>query len=232
MSRFRFVKSFLALTSLAAWLGLLIVPVPGHAQVGRTLTQTQTSIVQTNSAVLGCESCRAITSATDPHPDTSVPIFAGDPRTELLPASVARGLPPNNQFGVGVPDGSSGLPVTGATSLTLADPEVSVAFANSLVGTPEPGGGRSNVLTQSIDQVVPGADSATAGLADQQFSIHFQVTSLTDPDGRLVGSATGTAVQTLNGVETTTPFTFDATNGLVPAEPFPYPGLSGPPPTP
>jgi hypothetical protein len=214
------------------WLSVLAAPTPGESQVGRTLTQTQTSNIQTNSAVLGCESCQAITSATDPHPDTSVPIFAGDPRAVLLPASVERGLPANNQFGVGVPDGSSGLPVTGATSLALSDPEVSVAFSNSLIGTPGPGGGRTNVITQNIDQVVPGADSVTAGLADQQFSIHFQVTSLTDPDGRLVGAASGTAVQNLNGVETTTAFTFDATNGLVPAQPFPYVDPSVPVPTP
>jgi hypothetical protein len=38
-----------------------------------------------------------------------------------------------------------------------------------------------------------------------------------------VGAATGTAVQTLNGVETTTTFTFDAINGLVPNTPFPDP---------
>jgi hypothetical protein len=36
-------------------------------------------------------------------------------------------------------------------------------------------------------------------------------------------------VQTLNGVETTTAFTFDAANGLVPTEPFPYPVASAPP---
>jgi hypothetical protein len=205
----------------------------GEAQVGRTLTQTQTTHLQTNSGVLGCESCRSITSATDPHPDTSAPIFAGDPRATLLPVAVANGLPPNNQFGAGVPDGSSGLPVNGSTSFAFSEPEVSVSFANSLVGTPEPGGGRTNVFTQSIDQVVPGADSATEGLADQQFSVHFQITSLTDPDGRLVGAATGTAVQTLNGVETTTTFAFDATNGLVglvPAQPFPYPNPSVPTP--
>jgi hypothetical protein len=69
---------------------------------------------------------------------------------------------------------------------------------------------------------VPGGDSSTEGLADQEFAIHFQVTSLTDPDGDLVGAATGTAVQTLNGVETTTVFSFDAVNGLVAETPFPY----------
>jgi len=221
-----------AITSLVVWLSVLVAPTPGESQVGRTLTQTQTSNIQTNNAVLGCESCRLITSSTDPHPETSVPIFAGDPRASLLPASVERGLPPNNQFGAGVPDGSSGLPVTGSTAFAFSEPEVSVSFANSLVGSPEPGGGRTNAFTQSIDQVVPGADSATAGLADQQFSMHFQITSLTDPDGRLVGAATGTAVQNLNGVETTTAFTFDATNGLVPAEPFPYIDPSVPVPTP
>jgi hypothetical protein len=221
-----------AIPPLVVWLSVLAAPTPGESQVGRTLTQTQTSNIQTNNSILGCESCRLITSATDPHPDTSVPIFAGDPRAGLLPAAVERGLPPNNQFGAGVPDGSSGLPVTGSTSLAFSEPEVSVSFANSLVGSPEPGGGRTNVVTQSIDQVVPGADSATAGLADQQFSVHFQITSLTDPDGRLVGAATGTAVQTLNGVETTTAFSFDATNGLVPAEPFPYVNPSVPTPTP
>jgi len=148
----------------------------------------------------------------------------------LLPASVARGLPPDNQFGAGMPDGGSGLPVNGSNALAFSGPHVSVSFANGLVGTPEPGGGRSNVLTQSIDQVVPGGDSATEGLGDQQFAIHFQISSLTDPDGRLVGAASGTVVQTLNGVETTTAFTFDAANGLVPAEPFPYPGAATPTP--
>lgn len=212
-----------ATTSFGVWLSFVAWPFPGEAQVGRTLTQTQTTHFQTNNDTLGCESCRAITSATDPHPDTSAPIFAGDPRGILLPAAVERGLPPNNQFGVGVPDGSSGLPVTRSTALVFSEPEVSVAFSNSLVGTPVPGGGRTNVVTQSIDQVVPGADSATAGLGDQQFSVHFQITSLTDPDGRLVGAATGTAVQTLNGVETTTTFTFDTANGVVPATPFTYP---------
>jgi hypothetical protein len=208
---------------LGVWIGLLVFPYPGEAQVGRTLTQTQTTHFQTNSGVLGCESCRAITSATDPHPDTSVPIFTGDPRAALLPSAVANGLPPNNQFGVGVPDGGNGLPVNGSNSLAFSGPDISLSFANSLVGTPEPGGGRTNVLTQSINQVVPGGDSATEGLGDQQFAVHFQITSLTDPDGQLVGAATGTAVQTLNGVETTTTFTFDAINGLVPNTPFPDP---------
>jgi len=52
---------------------------------------------------------------------------------------------------------------------------------------------------------------------------------LTDPDGHLVGSASGTAVQTLNGVETTTTFTYDPTNGVIPSAPFPYPGGTVPP---
>jgi hypothetical protein len=204
------------------------LPVLSYAQVGRTITQTQTSHQQTNNQVFGCEACRSITSQTDPHPDTSSPMFAGDPRTALLPSAIAQGLPPDNQFGNGVPDGNSGHPINQATGLNLPGSDASVSFSSALVGTPEPGGGRSNVLTQSIQQVIPGADSETAGLADQQFSMHFQVTSLTDPDGHLVGAATGTAVQTLNGVETSTSFSFDAANGLVPAQPFPYVNPSQP----
>jgi hypothetical protein len=156
-------------------------------------------------------------------------MFAGDRRTILLPVAVAIGLPPDNQFGNGVPDGGSGRPINQVTGLSLPGSDASVSFSNSLVGTPESGGGRSNLLTQSIQQVIPGGDSDTAGLGDQQFAIHFQVTSLTDPDGHLVGSATGTAVQTLNGVETSTTFSFDAANGLVPTQPFPYFGASDPP---
>jgi hypothetical protein len=215
-----------------ALVGGAVLPSVGLAQPSGTLTHTQTSSFQNNNAVFGCEGCRAITSATDPHPDTSAPIFSGDPRASQLPAAVERGLPPDNQFGNGVPDGSSGQPINQLTGLSFSEPGVTLSFSNRLAGTPDGTGGRTNIVTQTINQVVPGGDSSTEGLADQEFAIHFQVTSLTDPDGRLVGAATGTAVQTLNGVETTTQFSFDPTNGLVPATPFPYTNPSVPTGTP
>jgi len=223
----RCLKEFLAIALCG---GLLSAPTLSHGQSTHTLTQTQTS--QFNNAVFGCEACPAITSQNAPHPDTSAPIFAGDPRATLLPLAIANGLAPNNQFGNGVPDGSSGRPINLSTGVNIDETGLNLSFANSLAGTPDGSGGRTNVLSQSIDQIIPGADSSTAGLGDQQFSIHFQVTSLTDPDGHLVGAATGTAVQTLNGVQTTTRFTFDTANGLVPETPFPYLTPSAPTGTP
>ena len=203
-------------------IGLLGTPMGAGAGDFGTVTQTQTSL--TNNSVFGCEACQAITSPTDPHPDTSHPIFLGDPRASALPSSLANLLPGDNQFGNGLPDGSTGLPIHQSTDLALANGDgTRVSSSNAYTGTPVAGGGRLNTISQTVEQFVPGGGSSATGVADQDFSIHFQLSSLTDPDGKQVGAATGTVDQTLNGVQSTNSFTFDQTNGLTSAQPFPNP---------
>ncbi|MBN4050102.1 hypothetical protein JYT17_00610 [Nitrospira defluvii] len=140
-------------------------------------------------------------------------MFRGDPGQDLLPQAIADGLPPDNQFGVGVPVGSSNFPlsISSPFSATFSD-GVSITNSNTFSSTPAAGGGNSNTITQSITQFTPGGTLVTG--VDQDFEILFTITSLTDPDGNLVGAATGTFTQTINGVTLNGTTTFDNTNGF------------------
>ncbi|VAX33617.1 hypothetical protein MNBD_NITROSPIRAE01-2034 [hydrothermal vent metagenome] len=183
------------------------------AQSTVTLTTTSTVNSLSNDPILGCTTCAAVNSATDPFPDTSRPIFRGDPEQALLPQAIADGLPPDNQFGVGVPAGSSNFPlsISSPFSATFSD-GVSITSSNTFSSTPAAGGGNNNTITQSINQFTPGGTLVTG--VDQDFAILFTITSLTDPDGNLVGTATGTFTQTINGVTVNGTTAFDNTNGF------------------
>lgn len=188
-------------------LGIVMPPVV-TAQNTTTFTTTATSNILSNNPELGCPACSAIQSATDPFPDTSSPIFQGDPLQALLPPIIASGLPADNQFGVGVPAGSSGFPISHSAPFSLG---TFLNISDEFQSTPASGGGMNHDLTFSINQVTPGG---TVSGVDQQFAILFSVQSMTDPDGNLAGAATGTFTQTIDGVTTNGTIQFDATNGF------------------
>ncbi|MBN4053218.1 hypothetical protein JYT92_00560 [bacterium AH-315-L15] len=196
--------------ALWGWVVILSISMPPLviAQNRSTFTTTATSNALSNNPELGCPDCSAILNATDPFPDTSAPIFQGDPIQSLLPSIIALGLPADNQFGVGVAAGSSGLPISRSAPFSVG---TFLNISDDFDATPVAGGGMDHDLTFSINQVTPGG--TTTG-ADQPFAILFSVQSMTDPDGKLVGAATGTFTQTLDGVITNGTFQFDETNGL------------------
>lgn len=193
------------------FIGLVLAalsPFTVAAQNTTTLTTTSTSNSLVNNDILGCPTCAAVQNATDPFPDTSGPIFRGDIDETLLPDAIAKGLPPNNQFGVGVPAGSSDFPLSISTPFSL---DTFIISSNTFSSTPAAGGGNNNTISQDINQITPGGNFSGV---DQQFSILFSIQSLTDPDGNLVGAATGTFTQVVDGVSSTGTVQFDAVNGF------------------
>jgi len=188
---------------------LLLFPLDVSAQGTITLTTTSTSNSLSNNDVLGCLSCRSVTSNTEPFPDTSNPMFQGDPSQSLLPQIIADGLPIDNQFGVGVPEGTSGRPLSNSTSFSDGG---FITSSNTFTSSPAAGGGRNNTIEQSINQITPGGTFVTG--VDQDFTILFTITSLTDPDGNLVGDAEGTFTQTVNGVTVNGTTAFNGTDGF------------------
>lgn len=202
-------KKFLMILSVVVF--VLITPFHAEAQNTLSLTTTSTSSFNAGNAVFGCPvACNNtnIPSAISPHPDTSGPIFQGDAKQALLPKIIADALPFDNQFGVGIPLGSDGTPLS--SSVDLGVPGFSSGTV-TFVSTPAAGGGSDNVITQTMNQTV--IDGTTTVGVDQTFSILFNITSMTDPDGVLVGVANGTFSHTVDGVLTNGDFTFDgATN--------------------
>lgn len=194
-----------------AILSIFIFPLFSEAQNTLTLTTTSTTNTLSDNDVLGCPSCGDIQSQTDPFPDTSTPLFKGDVDGTLLPDAIADGLPPDNQFGVGIPSGSSSFPLSTSIPFSLG---TFINSDNTFSSTPVGGGQNSNQITQNIQQITPGGTpTGPTTSIDQDFSILFSVQSLTDPDGSLVGAATGTFTQILDGVETSGTVQFDA-NGF------------------
>ncbi len=189
-------------------LNFLLFPALVTAQNINTLTTTSTSNDLVDNDVLGCPACSAVQSATDPFPDTSAPIFRGDVDETLLPEAIAKGLPADNQFGVGAPAGSSDFPLSIATPFSLG---TFINSSNTFSSTPASGGGSNNTITQNINQITPEGNFAGG---DQEFSILFSIQSLTDPDGNLVGAATGVFTQIVDGVTTEGTVQFDEVNGF------------------
>lgn len=191
---------------------LLLLPSEAAAQNTITFTHSSTTTSLFNNPVFGCPACAAIPNhdPSTPFPDTSTPLFMGDPRAADLPPVIANALPPNNQFGAGIPPGDSGTPLFHATPFNLSEAGLVLSVENELASLAVPGG-RSHTFSSRISQTTPGAD--TTG-ADQHFSILFSIHSLTDPDGNLIGSATGTFTQQVDGVTTQGTIQFDSTNGF------------------
>lgn len=177
---------------------VFLIPELGLGQTTTmTLTSSATSTGLSNNPVFGCPVC-AQGNPFAAFPDTSQPIFAGDPRAAQLPAIIANALPPNNQFGAGIPAGSSTRPFSASMPFSLSEGGVSMTIDNRVQFTP----GRGTSVTMRIDQVVPGGNfngffGGSGG--DQNFSIVFSSNSLTDPDGNLVGDANGNFRQILDG---------------------------------
>ncbi len=193
-------------------MGLLLFPWEVAAQNTTTFTHTSTSTSLFNNPVLGCAACASIPNH-DPStvfPDTSTPLFLGDPRAADLPPIIANALPPNNQFGVGIPPGDSGTPLFHSTPFDLSEAGLVLSVENEMASL-SLAGGRSHTFSSRISQTTPGADITGA---NQQFSILFSINSLTDPDGNLIGSATGTFTQEIDGVVTQGTIQFDAVNGF------------------
>jgi hypothetical protein len=198
-------------------LAVVLLSSPAWGQQNFTTTTSVTSTNLTNNPTFGCVACAAIQNH-DPatvFPDTSVPFFAGDPRAAQLPAIIAKALPPNNQFGVGIPLGSDGFTTFNRIPFKLADQGLLLSVDNIMVSAPATGGGKNNTFNLQLRQTTPGAHVSGG---DQVFAILFSIKSLTGPDGNLVGTATGTFTQdiTEGGVTTTTTGTiqFDSTNGF------------------
>lgn len=192
-------------------ISILFTPWVVLAQNTLTLTTTSTSTALSNDPVLGCGACATIQGPTFPFPDTSQPIFSGDSRAAQLPAIIANALPPNNQFGVGVPAGNNGMPLSSSIPSSLSEGGLIVSTDNQIQSTPLSGGRRSHSLSSRIDQTTPGG---TVSGGDQTFSILFSINSLTDPDGNLVGDATGTFTQVIDGVTTEGTVQFNTTDGF------------------
>lgn len=193
-------------------MGLLLFTREAAAQNTTTFTVTSTNTSLFNNPVLGCAACASIPNH-DPStvfPDTSVPLFLGDPRAAELPRIIANALPPNNQFGAGIPPGDSGTPLFHSTPFDLSEAGLVVSVENEMASLSMTGG-RSNTFSSRISQTTPGANITGA---DQQFSILFSINSLTDPDGNLIGSATGTFTQEIDGVVTQGTIQFDSVNGF------------------
>lgn len=195
-------------------MGLLLFPGEVAAQNTTTFTVTSTNTSLLNNPVLGCAACASIPNH-DPgtvFPDTSSPLFQGDPRAAELPRSIASALPPNNQFGVGIPPGDSGTPLFRSTPFDLSESNMTLSVENEMASLPM-ANGRSNTFTSRISQTVT-PTPGTNEIGGQQFSILFSINSLTDPDGNLIGSATGTFTQEIDGVVTQGTIQFDAVNGF------------------
>ena len=195
-------------------MGLLLSPWKVAAQNTTTFTITSTNTNLFNNPVLGCAACAAIPNH-DPStvfPDTSTPLFLGDPRAANLPPIIANALPPNNQFGVGIPPGDSGTPLFHSTPFDLSSSNMVLSVENEMASL-STADGRNNTFTSRISQnVMPTPGTAETG--GQQFSILFSINSLTDPDGNLIGSATGTFTQEVDGVVTQGTIQFDTVNGF------------------
>jgi hypothetical protein len=195
-------------------MGLLLFPGEAAAQNTTTFTITSTNTSLSNNPVLGCSACAAIRvfDANTVFPDTSTPIFQGDSRAAELPPIIASALPPNNQFGVGIPAGDSGTPLFHSTPFNLSENNMTLSIENEMASLAI-ANGRSNTFSSQIVQTTPGGNTAGSGL-NQQFSILFSINSLTDPDGNLIGSATGTFTQEVDGVVTQGTIQFDSVNGF------------------
>lgn len=195
-------------------MGLLFSPWEVAAQNTATFTITSTNTNLLNNPVLGCAACASIPNH-DPStvfPDTSTPLFQGDPRAAELPSIIANALPPNNQFGVGIPAGDSGTPLFHSTPFDLTESNMTLSAENEMSSLPM-ANGRSNTFTSRISQTV-GPTPGTSEIGGQQFSVLFSINSLTDPDGNLIGSATGTFTQEIDGVVTQGTIQFDSVNGF------------------
>lgn len=195
-------------------MGLLFLPLEAEAQNTLTLTHTSTTTGLFNNPILGCTACAAVPNHDPgtPFPDTSTPLFLGDPKAADLPATIAKGLAPNNQFGVGIPKGDSGTPLFHSTPFDLSEAGLVISVENDMASLSRTGGGRSNTFSSRVSQITPGVPGTTS--PDQHFSILFSIHSLTDPDGNLIGSATGTFIQQIDGVTTQGTVQFDSTNGF------------------
>jgi len=195
-------------------MGLLLFPHEAAAQNATTFTVTSTNTNLSNNPVLGCAACASIPNHEPGtvFPDTSSPLFQGDPRAAELPRSIAGALPPNNQFGVGIPAGDSGTPLFHSTPFDLTESNMTLSAENEMVSLPM-ANGRSNSLTSRIGQTVT-PTPGTSEVGGQQFSILFSINSLTDPDGNLIGSATGTFTQEIDGVVTQGTIQFDDVSGF------------------
>ncbi|HLG21973.1 MAG TPA: hypothetical protein VI382_04100, partial [Candidatus Manganitrophaceae bacterium] len=115
------------------------------AQGTTTLTTSATSTTLTDNPTFGCEACRALPDHNPEtiFPTTNTPIFSGDPRAAELPATVGKALPPNNQFGVGVPSGDSGTGLSSSIPFALSEPDLNISSDNRMESTPVAGGGKS-----------------------------------------------------------------------------------------
>lgn len=201
----------------AFWiLGLFLFSAEAAAQNTTTVTMSATATNLVDNPTFGCPACAAIPDlVVGPgtiFPNTSTPLFSGDPSASALPAIIASALPPNNQFGVGIPPGDSGTPLFHSTPFDLSEGGMVLSFRNELSSLPA-AGGRSHTFTSQIAQTTPGGHTSGSGL-DQPFSILFSISSLTDPDGNLIGTATGTFTQEIEGVVTQGTIQFDSTNGF------------------
>lgn len=199
------------------WLvGLFLFSGEAAAQSTMTMTMTSTTTSLVDNPTLGCPACAAIPDlVVGPgtiFPNTSTPLFSGDPSASALPAIIANALPPNNQFGVGIPPGDSGTPLFHSVPFDLSEGGLVLSFRNDLSSLPVVGG-RSHTFTSQIAQTTPGGHTSGSGL-DQPFSILFSISSLTDPDGNLIGAATGTFTQVIEGVVTQGTVQFDSINGF------------------
>jgi hypothetical protein len=195
-------------------MALLLFPWEALAQNTTTFTVTSTNTNLLNNPVLGCAACASIPNH-DPStvfPDTSTPLFQGDPRAADLPRMIASALPPNNQFGVGIPAGDSGTPLFHSTPFNFRQSNMALSVKNEMASLPI-ASGRSNTFSSRISQTVT-PTPGTAEIGGQQFSILFSINSLTDPDGNLIGSATGTFTQEIDGVVTQGTIQFDSVNGF------------------
>lgn len=182
---------------------------PPMVAAQNTSTLTSVSTTTTSSLALdgfGCPACVGL-SQSGPFPDTSTPVFRGDLVQDLLPASIAKGLPIDNQFGVGVPSGSSSFPIIQSRSFSST---LFSDVADSFESTPV-SGGTDNLITLNINQNTLGGSFSGA---NGEFAILFSISSMTDPDGNLVGVASGTFTQTVDGVTTNGITAFDMDNGF------------------
>lgn len=203
------VLLYLQKVLISTWflLVLLSFPLVASAQNTSTLTSATTSTSLLDNPVFGCVPCANVNQA-GPFPDRSAPIFSGDPLQSLLPTIIANGLPVDNQFGVGVPAGSSAFPISVSNPFALG---TFLSTTNDFNIAPLSGGGANNTITMSINQVTPEGNFSGG---DQEFDILFSIQSMTDPDGNLVGAATGVFTQTLDGVTTNGTIQFDSVNGF------------------
>ncbi len=213
-----FIHNFVVFSGMLVF-GSLLPPLALAQQVS-TQTTTTTSTILTDNPGLGCAACTTL-DANFNFPDTSTPIFRGDPVLNTLPSSIANGVPENNQFGVGVPAGRSDFPINYENNASFSDSEFSNTTSEKLESVPITDGNTRHNITSNINQVVPGGtfnfnlnDINGGNSENQDFVILFSIQSMTDPDGNLVGNATGTFTQILDGITTSGTVQFNTTNGF------------------